>query len=91
MLDTLGRIHWGMGEHDQAIGYYLEALKLYEETSNRPLAASGWMNLGDAYVVVNQHDAARHAWQTSLTILDDLGSPDAAAVRLRLEIGTPPP
>lgn len=90
VLDTLGRIHRGLGEHDRAIDYYLQALKLYEETSNRPLAASGWMNLGDAYADVDQHDAARHAWQTSLALLDDLGSPDTAAVRLRLETGTPP-
>jgi tetratricopeptide (TPR) repeat protein len=90
VMNSLGYIHRGMGEHDQAIEYYHRALALFEEISNRLRAADMRTELGDTYAEIHRHDEARRAWQASLAILDDLDHPDAAAVRARLETGTPP-
>jgi len=39
--------------------------------------------------VVGQPDAARHAWQDALAILDDLQHPDAERARARLSGSLP--
>jgi hypothetical protein len=80
----------------------LPAVHSYESRARRFALPPRVLDLiGDAHHAAGDHDAARDAWQQSLTILDQLGTsrlgvgpshPDADEINAKLHrLGTPRP
>lgn len=86
---TLGYVHHRRGDLARAIETYQRSLDLYTAIGgDRYYEATGLDSLGDAYHDAGDHDAAREMWQRALTILDELGHPEAEVVRAKA--GGPP-
>ncbi len=62
-LDTLGRIHAGLGEHDQAISFFLDALSTCSQAGIPVRPPHILESLGDAYVASGDAGAAQVTWQ----------------------------
>ncbi|HET8658646.1 MAG TPA: tetratricopeptide repeat protein [Micromonosporaceae bacterium] len=84
--DSLGYAHHHLGGHDQATVCYERAIGLYRGLGDRFNEATTLSNLGDARVDARDPQAARTAWQQAVDILDELGHPDAGAVRAKLNV-----
>jgi tetratricopeptide (TPR) repeat protein len=90
--DSLGYAHHHLGQHAQALTCYRNALDLVRDFDDRYNEADTYAHLGDTHHAIGDHEAARGAWQQALTILDQLGHPDAHAVRVKLhDHGRTPP
>jgi tetratricopeptide (TPR) repeat protein len=83
-LDSLAFVHHQLGDHDEAVACYERALVLSQECGDRYVEAGVLTRLGDTFTAAGRPDAARRTWGRSLSILDDIGHPDAAEVRTRL-------
>ncbi len=81
--DSLGFIHRAMGAYDQAVDCYTAAAALAREL--RPVHhAECLAQVGDIQHAAGHADAAREAWRDALGLFEDLGHPDAAALRAKL-------
>jgi DNA-binding SARP family transcriptional activator len=87
--DTMGYAHHHLGRPAEAIRCFRTALVICEGLRARYYATPILLHLGDACQAVGQPDAARHAWQDALAILDDLQHPDAERARARLSGSLP--
>lgn len=83
-LDSVGYAYYRLGQHVEAIGYLRRSARLYEELGNRFKQAEPLAHLGDALHAYGSLQSARNAWHDALTILDDLGHPDAHLMQARL-------
>ncbi|WP_204053259.1 ATP-binding protein [Microbispora siamensis] len=84
-LDTLGYAHSHLGDHDRAITCYEDARRLHHEDGDRYNEALVLSHLGDSYLALGRSQDTAWAWNTALTILTDLGHPDARSIQCRLE------
>lgn len=83
-LDSLGYLHRHLGDAARAVRCYRLAAEL-RDTGGQPYQRARTLTrLGDTHAAVGNTTAARAAWQQALTILTDLGHPDAHAVTERL-------
>jgi hypothetical protein len=57
---------------------------MFREACDRYREAFALAGLGDAQHAAGNDANARHAWRQALVIFDDLGHPDAEAVRAKL-------
>jgi tetratricopeptide (TPR) repeat protein len=79
---TLGHLHVALGDHEQAIHCYRQALRVWSALD--PCGDADILtHLGDAHRAVGDRTAAREVWKQALDILDELHHPDADAVRYR--------
>jgi tetratricopeptide (TPR) repeat protein len=62
-LDTLGRIHAGLGDYEQAIAYFLDALATCSRAGIPVRPPHILESLGDAYLANGDGSAARATWQ----------------------------
>ncbi|MFI1990114.1 BTAD domain-containing putative transcriptional regulator [Actinoplanes sp. NPDC020271] len=82
--DSVGYAEHHLGAYEQALISFGHAVRIYRLVHDRYLEADTLVHIGDT------HDAAGHAaraeasWRAALTILDDLGHPDAPQIRARL-------
>ncbi len=83
--DSLGYAHHQLAEHRRAIACYGNAVTLFRRTGDRYSEASTLHKVGDSYRSVGDTAAARASWQRALSVLDDLGHPDADDIRARLQ------
>jgi hypothetical protein len=60
-------------------------LNLYREFGDRYDEADTLASLGDTHLADGAPASAEAAWSRALTILDELGHPDAAQVRKKLD------
>ncbi|GAA2521249.1 hypothetical protein [Winogradskya humida] len=60
------------------------ALTLYREVGDRYYEPDPLIKLGETHRATGDLDAARDAWEDALAILDDIGRPEADAVRADL-------
>ncbi|GHE37173.1 hypothetical protein GCM10017673_44660 [Streptosporangium violaceochromogenes] len=84
-LDTFGYVHSHLGDHARAITCYEDARRLHHEDGDRYNEALVLSHLGDSHLALGRSRDAAWAWSAALTILTDLGHPDARGVRRRLE------
>jgi tetratricopeptide (TPR) repeat protein len=84
-LDSLAQAHRNLGQHREAIAYLREAIDLYRDFGDRFDEAETLISLGDSYRVVGDHDSARTSWERALSILDQLGHPEAEHVHTLLK------
>jgi DNA-binding SARP family transcriptional activator/Tfp pilus assembly protein PilF len=82
--DSLGYIHRLAGDHAQAISCYRQAAAMFAEVADRYEQSVTLTSLGDTCHAAGQPGPAHDAWQQALALLDDLGHPDADALRARL-------
>lgn len=83
-LDSLGYTHFVLGQTQAAIRYFEHSASLYQEVGDRANKAEPLTHLGDALRASGDPRHAGRAWHEALAILDDLGQPDAARLRVRL-------
>jgi len=84
-LDSIAGAYHHLGRYEEAIVHYRQALDLYHDFGDRYTEAEGWVCLGDTYLAAGDTASADAAWHNALVILGDLGHPDAAQVRRKLE------
>lgn len=82
-LDSLGYISSHLGDYDQAVAYYGEAVGLYHELGHHH-EAEVLTHLGDAHYAVGQDSAAEDAWRKALEILRRIRRPDTLKIHSRL-------
>jgi DNA-binding SARP family transcriptional activator/tetratricopeptide (TPR) repeat protein len=83
--DSLGYAHRCLGGYAEAVACYQAAVSLYAEAGDRYQSASARAHLGDAHEAAGDPAAAGEAWRQALDALEELGHPDADAIRSRLE------
>jgi tetratricopeptide (TPR) repeat protein len=94
-LRSLGVCQSGLGQHGEAaatcrravaalqeVGYQ-RAVSLFADAGDRYNEAVGLTGLGDTQAAAGGDAAARRTWLLAAAILDDIGHPDADAVRAR--------
>ena len=82
--DSLGYAHHHLGHHAQAIACYQNALDMSRYLGDRYQEADTLGNIGDTHLATDDGCAAGGAWRQALTILDELGHPEAEQVRAKL-------
>jgi tetratricopeptide (TPR) repeat protein len=85
--DSLGYIHDRLGQHEQAASCYQQALRLLGPSKGAHRRAIILDHLGDACRNAGDQQAASEAWARALDIFEDMGHPDAEAVRAKLLAG----
>ncbi|WP_275414786.1 BTAD domain-containing putative transcriptional regulator [Plantactinospora mayteni] len=95
--DSLGYTHHGLGNHADAVACYERAIEYFRAADDRYGEADALTRVGDTQLDAGTPGAALTAWRAALTILTDVGHPDAARVRARIaglggpgRRGTPP-
>jgi len=92
--DTLGFAHHHLGHYTRAVSCYQRAVNLYRTAGEAFDTAAVLRHLGDTHLANGSADTARDTWRQALTILTELGHPDADTVHAtlnRLDITTPLP
>jgi DNA-binding SARP family transcriptional activator len=88
--DTVGCAHHHLGRYDEAVDCFRRSLEYCRQNGNRRDEADALTHLGDTRQAAGDTGSARAAWQQALAILDDIGHPEAQAVRDRLQTAALP-
>jgi tetratricopeptide (TPR) repeat protein/transcriptional regulator with XRE-family HTH domain len=84
--DSLGCAHYQLGHHQQAITCFQESVALSRDMGDRRIEATNLLHLSDAYLAIDNQNAARQRWQEAKVILVQLKHPDIdnaiASIRL---------
>jgi len=83
--DSLGYIHQHLDRYHQAVTCYRTAIELYRQLGDRYDEATSLDHLGQTHFEAGRPDRAARRWRQALAILDDIGHPGAAAVRVSLD------
>jgi tetratricopeptide (TPR) repeat protein len=81
ICNARGAVLRGLGRHDEATEQYAEGLALAGQTENRDDEAAALVGAGHLAAFSGDRAAARERWASALLIYDELGLPDAEAVR----------
>ncbi|GAA1656713.1 AfsR/SARP family transcriptional regulator [Actinoplanes couchii] len=81
--DSLGYAQHHLAAYDDARTSFGHALRLYRVVCDRYLEADTLVHLGDTEQAAGHEASAARSWSQALEILDDLGHPDAEALRTR--------
>jgi tetratricopeptide (TPR) repeat protein len=74
-----------LGEHEEALACYQQALALHREIDNRDGECCTWVHLGNTYHRLGRHDQAITCYEHSARIFRELGNrPDLAEVLTHL-------
>ncbi len=82
--DSLGYANHHLGRLAKAVTCYGRALGLYRDLGDRFNEADILVHLGETHRAIGASKAARLDWHLALSILDELGHPDAERIRARL-------
>lgn len=82
--DSLGLIHRHLDELGPAADCYGRAVALHRVHASRHFEADSLVSLGDIQHAAGDPDAAARSWRAGLEIFEEIGHPDADAVRGRL-------
>ncbi len=83
-LDSIARAHSLLARYGEATAYCQQALELYREFGDRYYEAQTLVYLGDTRLAAADPESAVTAWQDAAGIFDDLGLPEAVALREKL-------
>jgi DNA-binding SARP family transcriptional activator len=83
-LDSIACAYTFLARYDEATAYYRQALELYREFGDRYYEAGTLHALGDARLAAGDPASAADAWRNAVTILDELGLPEAGTLRAKL-------
>jgi DNA-binding SARP family transcriptional activator/tetratricopeptide (TPR) repeat protein len=82
--DSVGWAHHHLGDHERAVAAYRRALELYRAAGDLLNEAEIREHLGDAYAAAGAPASAALQWRQALALLERLGHPGAAALRVKL-------
>ncbi|HEX6686413.1 MAG TPA: tetratricopeptide repeat protein [Candidatus Limnocylindrales bacterium] len=82
--DSLGFAYHHLGRHAEANRCYQNSLDLWRDLGFRLYVAETLTRMGANHAATGAVDATRLAWSEALSILDELGHPDADSLRARL-------
>jgi DNA-binding SARP family transcriptional activator len=82
--DSLGYVHHQLEAYDEALACYRHALALCRELGDRRNATDNLVHLGDTQYAIGDRPGARDSWLEALATLEELGHPEAEAVRGKL-------
>ncbi|MFS8202779.1 AfsR/SARP family transcriptional regulator [Streptomyces sp. CWNU-52B] len=82
--DTMGVAHHRLGQYDEALEAFDQALAHYRALNDASLTADTLVHRGEALAVISPQEA-RQAWKEALEILDALGHAEADRLRELLE------
>ncbi|MEU8270079.1 tetratricopeptide repeat protein [Sphaerisporangium sp. NPDC049002] len=88
-LDTLGLLHQRLGDPETAIRHYERGLRLAGMMNSAGLRAQLLGHLGDASEATGDPRTARERWLEAYEIFRDLGHPQAADLRRKLQSPDP--
>jgi DNA-binding SARP family transcriptional activator len=83
-LYGLGYANHNLGNRTEAVTCLQRAARLFHQLGDQYNEATTLTRLGETHQAGGDQPAAGDAWRYALGILDDLGHPDASAVRARL-------
>jgi DNA-binding SARP family transcriptional activator/tetratricopeptide (TPR) repeat protein len=83
--DGIGYAHHHLGRYAHAANCHTRALHIYQEMGDRIGESEALIRLGNAHHARGAPETAREAWRLALTILNDLGHPNADRVRAQLD------
>lgn len=83
--DSLAYIQHHLGDYRQAVDGYRQAVDIRRSLGNRSQQAASLSALADTHLAAGDRARARRAWHDALTILDELGHPDAGRIRANLD------
>ncbi|MEU9341950.1 BTAD domain-containing putative transcriptional regulator [Streptomyces sp. NPDC048278] len=86
--DSLGYIHRHLGRWTTAVECYDRALALFRKTGDLRSEAIGLTYLGDTHEAAGAPGPALDAWRRALDLFDDLGLPEAQALRTKIRTHT---
>lgn len=75
---TLGKINYGLNQHDLAISYYLKAILVLENLKDKEQLNQTRVLLGDAYLINNQTDKALKTYEQCLSYFERKDDPSEA-------------
>jgi tetratricopeptide (TPR) repeat protein len=84
-LDSLGYIAHHTGHHQQALGYYQQALILFRSVGYTSEVAATLDNLGHPHVALGEYEHARVVWLEALQLYQEQGGEDAYRVQQQLD------
>ncbi|MEO3787281.1 tetratricopeptide repeat protein [Actinocorallia sp. B10E7] len=76
----------GLGDHAKALDTYQEALHLARALDDPLQEGRIHDGIGSAVLHVNGPEAARIHWRQAFDLLQEIGAPEAQAIRIRLDI-----
>jgi DNA-binding SARP family transcriptional activator len=82
--DSLGYVHHQLEAYVEALACYRHALALCRELGDRKNATDILVHLGDTQDAIGDRPGARDSWLEALATLEELGHPEAEAVRRKL-------
>jgi tetratricopeptide (TPR) repeat protein len=83
-VDSIGYAYQHLGDRANAVDFYKRSIALWHQLGDRYNEADVLSRLGDVHGDGHLELAVK-AWRDALAILEELGHPDAAAVRAKLE------
>ncbi|HEY2552300.1 MAG TPA: tetratricopeptide repeat protein, partial [Streptosporangiaceae bacterium] len=83
-LLNIGYTHAQLGQYAEAITCYQQATEIDKRVGDQHGRAEIFTHLGDAYEAAGNRKEAREAWQRALSLLEELGRPEATQVLSRL-------
>jgi tetratricopeptide (TPR) repeat protein len=78
-------VHGAAGQPEQARASYAAALAMARETGGKHELARACFGLGESCHAAGDTRQARRHWRDALALYRDLGAPEAASVRARLD------
>ncbi|HEV7965842.1 MAG TPA: tetratricopeptide repeat protein [Actinoplanes sp.] len=88
--DGLGWLQHQLEDYDDAVRHLQEGLRLARRLGDPSLEAQVLGHLGDVHEALMDRDTAAARWRQAYEILADLGHPQAAELRRKLAIASPP-
>ncbi|GGZ19237.1 SARP family transcriptional regulator [Streptomyces olivaceoviridis] len=88
--DTLGYALQQLGEPGEAVAHFETSARMYGEVFNRYQQAAVLGHLAEARLDLGEHEAARTTWLRAAALLDELGNPEADAMRARADAVSAP-
>jgi tetratricopeptide (TPR) repeat protein len=84
--DSLGFAHRSLGDDRRAIACYKRAQRLWRTFGDRYFEATALAKLSSIHRATGDTDAAAAAWRAAMSILDEVGQPEADLIRAGLRV-----
>ena len=83
-LDTLGHVHFRLGDEPRGTSYYRESASLYRQLGDRYNEADTLVSLGNDLAAAGRREAAERCRRQVAAMLGELSRTDAARIRRKL-------
>jgi CHAT domain-containing protein/Tfp pilus assembly protein PilF len=81
-LVGLGKVHYDLGEYQQALDFYYQALSLVRSTDDRRAEANSLSGIGTIYSILGEHQKALDSYNQALLLWRAIGDRGAEVITL---------